>query len=479
MLNYKNLMTYQTSRILSSILSSVLLLPMVYSSASYAAGPVKSPQSAVPTVLPEASEVQKSAAPRSAGARTQLPTVKAAVQSNDDERPTAKVGKEAAIAAQEEAPTGLRVLTPQPQVVDTKASASSRILTTIGQIITEVEGDLTIVTVRLNKTPEWKDVVIEEHGTFLQIKMANTMIPASGEFIDGNGPFLKKIATFQLPNEDGALRFFINQDAAKAKLATTAELIGNRLIITIDHTKLEQLISAQPVKTASATATEIVAKTQVEKNIPAPGDLIAGSPAESEKSAAAPLPASGELRNQLAKAAGFFALLLIALIASQVVKVKRRKAGNFTSAHGLSQPTALKVLSSIAVGPKQKVTLIQVGSQEILIGVGPESINLLSVIAPTNVTNNFARHLESASVNSDIRLKSPSEPTPPLQPRRPVVAATTRPQAPNSKPTPVTGNRINVAVGDDGARNVNASASQKNDDITRILRDRLRNIPPG
>lgn len=475
MLNYKNPATNPTSRVLSTILSSALLLPAVYASVSYAAGPVRSPQSAVPTVIPETSDVstqsldvQRTATQNRNPTKVLPVALKAAPQSNDDGRPAANAVNEVAPA--------VRALPTSP---DKKTTAPSGVMTSLGQITTEVEGDQTIVTARLNKTPEWKDVVIEEHGTFLQIKMANTMIPASGEFIDGNGPFLKKIATFQLPNEDGALRFFINQDAAKAKLATTAELLGNRLIITIDHTKLEQLISAQPAKAANVTASEIVAKTQVEKNIPAPGDLIAGSPTDPAKSPDAPLAATGELRAQLTKAAAFFAILLLALIASQVVKAKRRKAGNFSSARGLSQPTALKILSSIAVGPKQKVTLIQVGYQEILIGIGPESINLLSVLATNTPTNNFARHLESANANTDIRLKSPAEPTPSSPQRRPMTAATVRTQAPTSKPTSVTGNRINVGVGDDGAKNMNPPMSQKNDDITRILRDRLRNIPPG
>ncbi len=411
-------------------LSASLIMTLLLTTKTFAAGVVRSPQSAVPT------EAQEALSPT-----TQAPS----------------------------------------NFVDAKANNAPGKMTSLGEITTEVEGDLTIVTARLNKVPEWKDVILEEHGTFLQIKLSNTMIPASGEFIDGNGPFLKKIATFQLPNEDGALRLFVNQDAAKAKLASTAELIGNRLIITIDHNKLEQLISVQPAKSAGETASDIVAKTQVDKNLAAPGDLIAGAVAE-KASAGATLqsPAGGELRSQLTKAAGFFAVLLLALVASQVVRAKRRKSGKFDFNRSISEPTAMKVLSSISVGQKQKVTLIQVGHQEILIGVGPETVNLITIIESTPKVNQFARHLESANPNADIRLKSPNEATPPLQARRPVAASTTtRPSTQPSATSTVKGNRINVGVGDEGPKNLNSPTNQKNDDITRILRDRLRNIPPG
>jgi hypothetical protein len=122
-----------------------------------------------------------------------------------------------------------------------------------------------VVTVRLNNKPQWNEVALEEHGTFLQIKLPKTQIPASGEFIDGNGPYLKKIATFQLQDDDGALRFFLSLDASKAKMATSAELLGDRLVITIDHKKIEQLMAPQTAKGDAATADEIVAQTVVDK----------------------------------------------------------------------------------------------------------------------------------------------------------------------------------------------------------------------
>jgi len=122
----------------------------------------------------------------------------------------------------------------------------------LNKVESEVENDLTLVTAKLSAQPAWKQLEVEDHGTFLQIKMPNTAIVTSGEFLDGNGPFLKKIASFQVTENDGALRLFLNQDAAKAKLATTAEILGERVVITIDHKKLEQLIQPSAPKKANS-----------------------------------------------------------------------------------------------------------------------------------------------------------------------------------------------------------------------------------
>jgi flagellar biogenesis protein FliO len=346
--------------------------------------------------------------------------------------------------------------------------------TSLGAISTDVEADLTVVTVRLNNKPQWSDVTLEEHGTFLQIKLPKTQIPASGEFIDGNGPYLKKIATFQLQDDDGALRFFLSLDAAKAKMATSAELLGDRLVITIDHKKIEQLLAPQSAKSEATTADEIVAKTVVDKSVPAPSDQITAAKESDTKNSdvASNDSPNSELYARLAKAAAFCAVMFMGLIGYQVARSRRVRGSSPFRGKAEANPVAMKVLSSINIGQKQKLTLVQVGNQQILLGVGPESVNLITTIEqPSSAPRNFSMALESANPQGTVRLKSADEIVPQKTARR--VATPTIQSKPENQ---VKGSRVNVSVGDDGIRE--SAPVSKTDDITKMLRERLRNLPP-
>ena len=363
--------------------------------------------------------------------------------------------------------------TPSADSAQSSAPLNSRAkATALGTITTEVEGDLTIVTARLNKTPDWKEVPLEEHGTFLQIKLPQTQIPASGEFIDGNGPFLRKLATFQLPGDDGALRLFINQDATKAKLATTAELLGDRLIITIDHKKLEQLITPQVGK--QDTAAEIIANTTVEKTSPAPSDLI-GAEAMAKASSKQDPAEIINLGPQLTKLAAFGAVLFLSLAGAHWARARRMKRNRGSFDRPSLEPASLRILSTVNIGPKQRLSLVQVGDQQILLGISADAINMITNVESKPRQNSFARQLDAANPNADIRLKSADEISPVRPQRRPGASSTTQAKS----ESPLKGSRINVGVGEEGLTNMKNQPANSDGDITKILRDRLRNLPPG
>lgn len=382
-----------------------------------------------------------------------------------------------------------------------KSTSDDQKSLSLGKIETEVENDLTIITARLSRQPAWKDLVIEDHGTFLQIKLPATAIPNSGEFLDGNGPFLKKIATFQVGNEDGALRFFINQDASKAKLATTAELLGERVVITIDHKKLEQLI--QPVVKEQPLKTEPVIATAPKLDAaPAEQQVTAAaqSAAKVETPAAGPLVGSNDsldLKGKLVTAAIFCAAMLAMLIGAHFLKNRRRKSGKAFKGSPVIEPAAMKILSNINLSARQKLALVQVGSQQILIGVSPDNITFLTNVESTKPKppQSFGTHLLNANPNAEVKVKAPepSAARPQRTPQEASVTGTSRPVAPRPKAIgpdqsrPQPSSRVNYAVGDDGiadlrSKNVKIDKThtdQPFDDITKLIRDRLRNLPPS
>lgn len=339
---------------------------------------------------------------------------------------------------------------------------------TLGAVTTDVEGDLTIVTARLNRSPQWKAVEIEEHGTFLQIKLPQTLIPASGEFLDGNGPFLRKLASFQLGSEDGALRLFVNQDATKAKLATSAELLGDRIVVTIDHKKLEQLIT--PGQKSFGPEAPASSNEKIISSEP-----VATVPTKETAAVASTNPNSVENRQlhaQLTKGAAICALLFMALLGFQFFKSRRNRVKNQTKGVPQIEPVTMKVLSSITLGQKQKLTLVQVGTQQILLGLTPDNISLLTNIEDKSSNGTFARALETANPNAEVRLKSPAEISSGSARKTLTTPAVRSRTVGNTR-----GSSINIAVGEDGP--VDMKSSKSEDDITKILRDRLRNLPPG
>jgi flagellar biogenesis protein FliO len=351
---------------------------------------------------------------------------------------------------------------------DDQKNSSKSAAITLGAVTTEIDGDLTIVTARLNRSPDWKNLDIEEHGTFLQVKLPNTQVPASGEFLDGSGPFLRKLASFQTGVDDGALRLFINQDAAKAKLASSAELLGDRIVITIDHKKLEQLISPAENKVTPALVQPVSSGDQQ----PALAAAEPSTPAQVDNKRSTALP-SQNLHTQLTKGAAVCALLFIVLLGAQFFKSRKARRGGTAKSSDYLEPATMRVLSSISIGQKQKLTLVQVGGQQLLLGVTAESINLLTSIDQRATTAQFSRALENANPDAEIKLKSPAELTPATK-RQPLTASTVKARSLG----PTKGSSINVAIGEDGPVNVRSN-SKKDDDITKILRDRLRNLPPG
>lgn len=349
-----------------------------------------------------------------------------------------------------------------------KATKSNSAMS-LGAVTTEVDGDLTIVTARLNRSPEWKNIELEEHGTFLQVKLPQTLIPASGEFFDGNGPFLRKLASFQLSGDDGALRLFVNQDASKAKLASSAELLGDRIVITIDHKKLEQLITPAPKSTGIESAN--VASSSATPEDPSKTLAAAASTSPSTNPTSSS-PDNRTLHEQLTKGAAICAILFMSLVALQMFKSRRLRKKHHSRNVPHVEPVPMKVLSSISLGQKQKLTLVQVGSQQILLGLTPDSINLLTNIEDKSSNSAFSRALESANPNAEVRLKNPAE----------ISGGAMRKTltAPAVKGRSIGGSRgsnINVAIGEDGP--VEIKPAKSDEDITKILRDRLRNLPPG
>jgi len=66
--------------------------------------------------------------------------------------------------------------------------------------------------------------------------------------------------------------------------------------------------------------------------------------------------------------------IVLALLAGVLYVLKRMQSGNL-----LGMPTRkIKVIESVSVSPRQKVVLLRVKDQDVLIGVSPQQINAIA-----------------------------------------------------------------------------------------------------
>lgn len=408
---------------------------------------------------------------------------------------------------------------------DAPAAAASD-LVTIGTIDGESDARMSIINIRLDRNPGWSRVSeLQDHGSFLQLVIPNALVPEPGKFFDGNNPYLPKVAVFQLTPSDAAVRLFANRDAARIKQASQAEILGNRIVLTVDHARLASGTAAAeapvgpfvgpPVPeelrpTPSISAEDVIAKTEVRHDIPAPSDALKGT--NGAEVATSPLATGGiDLREKLTSVTIFSGVMLVGLLIFWMARpyMKRRAA----AARGETEPQiSMRTIASLPLAARQKVSLIQVGDEKILIGVTPEAVTFLTAIgksapqaapAPApfaNMTRSlpFARALEDNSPAVDLK------PAPVLKniegnDEESLRAAYSRPATPSpegrpvakpAKARPAPSGRINLSVGEDGVKSLvsrTATRTKSNDgegedsqkaidDVTRLIREKLKTL---
>ena len=261
------------------------------------------------------------------------------------------------------------------------------------------------------------------------------------------------------------------------------------------------------------TAAQVIAKTEVRHDEPAPSERLK---AELNSKVAGSATSSFDFREKHTQVAIFSTFMLILLIASRFFKPFLRRRASGLGDFNPEPPVTIKTLASLNLASRQKVSLLQVGGEKILIGITPENVSFLTTIgasqhtgpatkaigvmptrsaqaAITGATQDFSTVL----ANSEDTIAM--QPTP--QPRRPTPKPpVVKPQAAEPsitssraavKPKSPTANRINIAIDEEGIKHVAAnrqpakSAASTNDnpagqaaidDVTRMIREKLKTL---
>jgi flagellar protein FliO/FliZ len=410
---------------------------------------------------------------------------------------------------------------------------ASPTLMTLGPIDGESDQKSSVITLRYDSKPGFQKPLVEAHGSFLQIVLPNTLVLKPGVFQDANSPYIRKFAPFQLDEDTAALRLFVTKEAENLAPAVSVDILENRVLIIVDHEKAEKAIgpafNGVPVR-GGPSPEEVVKQVAVRSDIPDPISLMA-NPKTLEPSAPdrAPLPSpallgeaavaqsapgsASALRTPLAtpmkaeaQAAGseaspprwadsietkliavaIFCALMIGLLIA--LKSWRRVA---TKALPPGADFSLRTLASHALGPKQKITVIQVGQEQILLGVSPEGISFLTSLRPQTENPSMGRMPLDPSLYQ--KTLSPSPKRAPLReaeealPRPSTISRSANRQTRDMEPRTSgaePGSSIRYGVGDEGIKNLKsktASAPSANDesleDVTRLIRKKLKDLP--
>ena len=107
--------------------------------------------------------------------------------------------------------------------------------------------------------------------------------------------------------------------------------------------------------------------------------LLLAIPAGAQEAAPAVSPSSLFTGDYLLQVVGSFVVVILLLVA--VLVVLKRFNGVSTSMGG-----DMRVISSVGVGQRERAVLLQVGEQQVLLGVGPGNVRTLHIFDEPAVT---------------------------------------------------------------------------------------------
>ncbi len=227
----------------------------------------------------------------------------------------------------------------------------------LGKSDIEASNKLTMINVRLDKKPQGQNFTMENHDSFIQIRFPNTITPTPGNFIDSTSPYIKKMTFYQVTDTDSMARIFTTVEAKHVISSSEIDVLDNRVVLTLNHSLLRPKLE---VLSSNLESPKTSTKTM------GPQSTLASISQDKSTNSILNTP----LEKGAAVSMTFILLLLLYLTLKRVVKNRRIYSEN-------KEEIELKTLGHLNLSQKQRVSLLQIGTEKILISVTPENINLL------------------------------------------------------------------------------------------------------
>jgi flagellar biogenesis protein FliO len=359
----------------------------------------------------------------------------------------------------------------------------------VGTVDGESDDVMSVVTARLSAKPGVANVTLQDHGNFVQVIMPHTIVPQPGMFIEAKSPYFSKIALYQIEPETTAVRVFTTVEASALKKAMSAEVLNDRLVVTLDHRQLP----ADLLKKSQSTATTKEVTTT-------PVTAEDTSPALKLKEVAASVPANAigspeDLNNKMYIVAAFSAIMILALISFQMLRaINRKKRSLFEHDEGIE----IKTLSSTNLMPKHKLVLVEACNERMLLAVSPDRVTCLSTFAKdpramaakTAAAQISQQRAVQAAVAAKPTIKAEPQvgltlkPTLKNEDKMTTMAVTASPAFEKVSPSVQANKKINIAIDDnyvtkktqtlDNAQTPDRSGAIN--DVTKLIREKLKTI---
>ena len=332
-----------------------------------------------------------------------------------------------------------------------KSALAEKIENEIVDLFSDTNEKISTITLSFTEKPSYSNIVVEDQKSFLQVRLPNTKTHNPGYFFESKSKLVEKIVTYQTNKFDTILRFYTNIKTSDLKNAIDAEVLNSNLIFSIDHSLIgeHQVISSETITTLSPT----IGGQNLEKN-------------------------SFNL-NQKLQELGYLSLLLFLLFAiSLFIRYKMRHKRNIGQKY---ENFEMKIINQLSLSYKQKMAVVQVGNQTILVSITPDNINLMTELSipPKKEYKDTAQKTQ--------KVKSPTQAKRILAPRKEQI-----PNKKQSKDVYINESKknkastVNISITDDGlvkqekiSNNSSTSPDKSKSelDLRSLIREKLSSLP--
>ena len=209
-------------------------------------------------------------------------------------------------------------------------------------------GKSTLITLDLSDTPQWQNVEMRTHDVYLEFKLPNTTTNNTGIFHDVESPYVLKLMPMQHSSGTLTLRMFVSERGHLVQRATTAEVAGQQVFITVDHRKLEGILSTYKVRNDNT-----------------------------------------HIDSGFAETIRYIGIVLITVTFMLIfLVIGSRWLSRVRPTNKKKEPTTpLKIISQLSLAAHQKLSIVEVYGQEMLFAVSASSLTLISKAKDTLQTS--------------------------------------------------------------------------------------------
>jgi flagellar biogenesis protein FliO len=250
-----------------------------------------------------------------------------------------------------------------------KDSADSKKITPVilkSLEIEEMEAN-TVVNIKFDQKMRQEKPSLQDHGSFVQMIVPDVTVLESGKFYESTSPYINKIAVVQGSKNEALIRMFLAKDAAALLPSFKVDVLDDRLMVFLDLKSLEARNITDHVKTQAKTqASEIVATTAIKNDIPDPAKLTFGKPVDAK------------YNDKMIVVAAFLGLLIVVAGGSFMIRNFFRRLSGKKADYDVPK---FRTLATYAIAPKQRLAVVEIGGQQILLGISQQNISYLTTIS--------------------------------------------------------------------------------------------------